>query len=188
MTMDITAGPAALSGLILSVAICAWALGRLQGGMMGDNRRGGAPLSRPQTSMAGHQRDLAEAGSRALQSPLAADPRPNLFDDATSLGELHQHVAAIRRRERVLAPLSAHPVGAESSLAGPGRDTFSQTGQAARRQSCNRALPARDQSGRGSWPAARPDATTEQCPPRPRAMPLAAPRYPLPDWSVWTRV
>ena len=99
--MDHFANPATLAGLIMCVAIAAWAVGRWQAlvaGQGGDPALTG-PTITPRTDATATQslpalcqQDASGEGLRALEGGL-------------SLGELHAEVTAFRQRERVLATI-----------------------------------------------------------------------------------
>lgn len=93
-------GPAVLGGILMSVALAAWTLGRWQGGLampadatvpspreFGENRMMSAPL---------------QAASAPGEDPARAERRRALVA-ADSLGELHAEISAYRRAEQVLA-------------------------------------------------------------------------------------
>jgi hypothetical protein len=93
-------GPAMLGGIILSVALGAWTLGRWQGGLAASDDPG-APASR----------EPGEARMQAAPLPPAPAPqhdtaraeRRAALVVADSLGALHAEVSAYRRAQQVLA-------------------------------------------------------------------------------------
>lgn len=97
--MDLFAdGPAALGGILISVAIGGWTLGRWQGG-----------FAAPEDARAQTGREAATAG--ALPAALHPTPRSDTaraqwgaaLAAADSLGELHAEISAYRRAEQVFA-------------------------------------------------------------------------------------
>ena len=104
--MDVFGGPAALGGIIVCVALGAWMLGRLQGGVApaADRESGAAPVaaSRPQVrfDQAHDGADLAIPCQQAAQAQRRGAP-----DTAYALGDLHAEISAYRRAEQVLAGL-----------------------------------------------------------------------------------
>ncbi|WP_156443417.1 hypothetical protein [Erythrobacter sp. CCH5-A1] len=97
--MDLLAnGPAALGGLLISVAMGGWTLGRWQGGFAAlDDAR--APAGR----------DTAEAGALSALPGIdvARTRRAAALAAADSLGELHAEISAYRRAEQVFASSEA---------------------------------------------------------------------------------
>lgn len=91
-------GPAALGGLLISVAMGGWTLGRWQGGF--------AALEEARVP-AGHE--AAEAGALpALPGSDSARTRSAAaLAAADSLGELHAEISAYRRAEQVFASADA---------------------------------------------------------------------------------
>lgn len=96
--MDLFAdGPAALGGILISVAIIGWTLGRWQGG-----------FAAPEDARAPAGREKGAAG--ALPASLHPSPgvdaaraqRGAALAAADSLGELHAEISAYRRAEQVL--------------------------------------------------------------------------------------
>lgn len=97
--MDLFAdGPAALGGILMSVAIGGWTLGRWQGGFVA-----------PDDARAPTGREPAAVGA----PPASLHPAPNLeapraqwgaaLAAADSLGALHAEISAYRRAEQVFA-------------------------------------------------------------------------------------
>lgn len=105
--MDIAAGPAALGGLILCVAMCGWALGRWQAELSGGCRHEDASPKSEQEPFIAEFRQRRSDGSVPLQcSRQGAEAlRHRPLSDFT-LCELHREVTAIRHHERILATLS----------------------------------------------------------------------------------
>jgi hypothetical protein len=93
-------GPAMLGGIILSVALGAWTLGRWQGGLA---------LPEDQSAPASHE--PGEARMQAAPLPPAPAPQHDTAHAerraalvvADSLGALHAEVSAYRRAQQVLA-------------------------------------------------------------------------------------
>jgi hypothetical protein len=112
-------GPAMLGGIMLSVALGAWTLGRWQGGLaLPDDRAAPAP------------REPGEARMQATALPSALAPHHDASRTecraalvvADSLAELHADVSAYRRAQQVLAG----PEGAGLRLRPVFEDTRSQ--------------------------------------------------------------
>lgn len=108
--MDIVASPAMLGGLIMTIALGAWALGRWQGAAaaaamalpVGCDRPAGAAVPPIETQ----QERVPSTPRAAFASPCqqdAADERHLALAAGFSPGELHAEVSAYRRREQVLA-------------------------------------------------------------------------------------
>jgi hypothetical protein len=93
-------GPAVLGGIMLSVALGAWALGRWQGGLALPDHQ-----AAPETFEPGETR--VQAAPVAPQSAPCQDTaraeRRTALAVADSLGELHAEVSAYRRAQQVLA-------------------------------------------------------------------------------------
>lgn len=93
-------GPAVLGGIMMSVALGAWTLGRWQGGLT---------LPEDQTAPAPHAPEEERAGLAPLPSDTAQvaevvrAERRSALAVADSLGELHAEISAYRRAEQVLA-------------------------------------------------------------------------------------
>lgn len=104
--MDWIAGPAALGGMMLCVALGAWSLGRWQGA---------SALARvPRAGRADRAAGALPAPGASL--PAAASPAPGLVPGPAPgrtrnagptdrLGQIHAEISAYRRTERVLAEL-----------------------------------------------------------------------------------
>lgn len=101
--MDLSGGPAALSGIMMGVALGAWSMGRWQAlKTVGDNPSGRAG-------------ETAAAGGAALppvepcQHAAWTERRLALASD-DRLGELHVEIIEYRRAERVLAEIDSDAV------------------------------------------------------------------------------
>lgn len=97
-------GPAALGGIMMSVALGAWSLGRWQGGLAASDD---AAPAVPSASGAGGEGPVADAprhdtGTASCRDAAQAGRRSALAV-ADSLGELHAEISAYRRAEQVLA-------------------------------------------------------------------------------------
>lgn len=96
-------GPAVLGGIMLSVALGAWALGRWQGGLTMPDDLLAPSLHEPE--------EEDRAGLASLQSGAAQCPdtvraeRRSALAVADSLGELHAEICAYRRAQQVLVGL-----------------------------------------------------------------------------------
>lgn len=88
--MELIGGPAALGGILLCAALCGWAVGRWQGGLL--------PGAAPRAGKA--------AGGSAAGKDIPPVPReragPASDDVVASLGALHAEITAYRRAEQVL--------------------------------------------------------------------------------------
>lgn len=106
--MDIAAGPAALGGMMMGVALGAWMLGRWQGGVTAP---GGGAKAEARGAAARHDPNIglhlpaAEASSCQVA---ARAERNGAMTSLASLGEIHDEMTAYRRAEQVL---SAHQQG-----------------------------------------------------------------------------
>jgi len=100
----LTNGPAVLGGIMMSLAIGSWSLGRWQSGLgvpdvpapgpaPADGEAGDAPIQ---------SAPLRTAGSAPCQDAARAERRKALAV-ADSLGELHAEISAYRRAQKVLA-------------------------------------------------------------------------------------
>ena len=98
--------PAVLGGIMMSVAIGSWSLGRWQSdGAVSDDA---APAAAPDGGEAGEAmmtRTLPRAAGEAPCQDAARAERRTALAVADSLGELHAEVSAYRRAQRVLAGL-----------------------------------------------------------------------------------
>ena len=93
-------GPAVLGGIMLSVALAAWTLGRWQGGLTMPEDQTSSSLREPKEDRAG----LAPPLSYATRGPERASvDRRSALAVADSLGELHAEISAYRRAQQVLA-------------------------------------------------------------------------------------
>lgn len=88
--MELIGGPAALGGILLCAALCGWALGRWQGGLL--------PGAVPRAGRA------AAGGAAEESAPPEPQERaePASDDVVASLGALHAEITAYRRAEQVL--------------------------------------------------------------------------------------
>jgi hypothetical protein len=94
-------GPAMLGGIMLSVALGAWTLGRWQGGLaLPDDQ--GAPVSTREPGEARMQAAPVPPQSAPCLDTARAERRAALVV-ADSLGELHAEISAYRRAQQVLA-------------------------------------------------------------------------------------
>lgn len=93
--MDVSAGPAALGGIMLGVALGAWTLGRWQGGLVVVED---ASVPTPGAATPA----VTTPCRNAVRAECAAAP---LAED--SLGEMHAEISAYRRAEQVLAGFDA---------------------------------------------------------------------------------
>lgn len=105
MTMEFLAsGPAMLGGIMMSVALGSWSLGRWQGGLARSDDL--SPAVTPAIGEAGEAPALRTAmgavGAPPCQDAARAERRTALAV-ADSLGELHAEITAYRRAEKVLA-------------------------------------------------------------------------------------
>jgi hypothetical protein len=91
-------GPAALGGILISLALCTWTLGRWPGGLTVSDKR--KPAVIPAAVEAG-QAPVRAAGAAAFQDAARKERRTALAA-ADSLGELHAEISAYRRAQRVL--------------------------------------------------------------------------------------
>lgn len=114
--MDLMAnGPAVLGGMMLTVAMLAWAMGRWQGGFSAaeDARKAGereAPHGAMQEMPQGPEA-VHDAPRMQRRSALAA---------SDSLGDLHEEISAYRRAQQVLASAEGDGLGI-NTLAGDAR-------------------------------------------------------------------
>ena len=93
-------GPAVLGGIMMSVALGAWTLGRWQGGLSTPEGQIAHAPREPEEERAG----LASVPSDTAQvSDMARAERRSVPAVADSLGELHAEISAYRRAEQVLA-------------------------------------------------------------------------------------
>ncbi len=99
--MDISAGPAALGGVMMCVALAAWALGRWQGGIS-PSFDAAVPQDAEAAAMPGE--DVQEDASIPHQHAAQAQRQVTMHTEA-SLGEVHAEITAYRRAERVLNSL-----------------------------------------------------------------------------------
>ncbi len=102
-SMDIAAGPAALGGMMMSVALGAWMLGRWQGDGIasGGGGAGPAPVADPAAGAEAIScSDVAEPGPCPTAAQTGRDGAP---PSMASLAELHDEIAAFRRSEQVFS-------------------------------------------------------------------------------------
>jgi len=159
-------GPAALGGIMISVALCAWTLGRWPGGLAGPEEVAAAGTPGPGETV---DAPVRAAGAAAFQDSARAE-RSSALAVADSLGELHAEISAYRRAQRVLTGpdgdglhLAPHSEDVRSQcryLGAMGEPTCS-VGGAARAACicgtrCSQADPLR--------PAARPERLTQPSP------------------------
>lgn len=113
--MDLSGGPAALSGIMMGVALGAWSMGRWQAlRTAGDN-----PCRRPgETATA---RGPALPTIEPCQHAARAERRLALASE-DRLGELHVEISAYRRAERVLAKIDGDALPLRSAMSEPGLD------------------------------------------------------------------
>ena len=98
--MDIlTSGPAVLGGIMLSVALAAWTLGRWQGGLELPDDHAAHPPGAPEESRAMSAPPLPERAPH--DGPARSESRTALAA-ADSLSQLHAEITAYRRAEQVL--------------------------------------------------------------------------------------
>lgn len=87
--MELIGGPAALGGIMLCVALCAWILGRWQGAI--------PPVAGPP-----ERESDAGAPDEVGLLPQQARQQADTDDMVASLGSLHAEISAYRRAEQVL--------------------------------------------------------------------------------------
>jgi len=93
-------GPAVLGGIMMSVALGAWTIGRWQGGLTIPDDQISSSHREPEEERA----SLAPPLSYATQGPATAQAdRQIALAVADSLGELHAEISAYRRAQQVLA-------------------------------------------------------------------------------------
>lgn len=104
--MDISAGPAALGGVMMCVALAAWALGRWQGGIS-PSFDAAVPQDAEAPAMPGE--DVQDGA--AIPHPHAAQAQRQVtMHTEASLGEVHAEITAYRRAERVLCTVQGDAV------------------------------------------------------------------------------
>ncbi len=107
-------GPAVLGGIMMSVAIGAWSLGRWQSGL-------GVPdAPTPEPAPVGGEAGEALIRHAAAVAPCQDDARAErrtALAVADSLGELHAEISAYRRAQQVLAGPDADRLGLHAQLA-----------------------------------------------------------------------
>ena len=110
--MDLVEGPAVLGGIIMSVALVAWALGRWQRGFASEDCGAAEPACAGTAPP-----DMAASVTRmpAPALPVPSAPHTALAerrspDQTASLGELHAEISAYRRTQQVLATLDSDPL------------------------------------------------------------------------------
>lgn len=110
--MDLSGGPAALSGIMMGVALGAWSMGRWQGGLAvsGDRTPAAAPTAGPVCSEA-DEAPIQRATDAAPCQEAAQAERRNAMAAADSLGELHDEISAYRRAQKVLAGINCDGLG-----------------------------------------------------------------------------
>lgn len=92
------AGPAALGGILISLALCTWTLARWPGGRAVCDE--GTPAVMPAAGEAG-EAPVRATGAAACQNALRIE-RHAALAAADSLGELHAEISAYRHAQRVL--------------------------------------------------------------------------------------
>lgn len=99
----LTNGPAVLGGIMMSVAIGSWSLGRWQSGLgvSGDPAPAPAPVAGEAGEAPLPRAPLRTAGAAPCQDAARAERRTALAA-ADSLGELHAEISAYRRAQKVL--------------------------------------------------------------------------------------
>lgn len=114
--MDFMAnGPAVLGGMMLTVAMLAWALGRWQGGFSAaEEARKPGEREAPEGAM-----QAAPQGLEAVHDA-ARMQRRSALAAADSLGDLHEEISAYRRAQQVLASAEGDGLGI-NTLAGDAR-------------------------------------------------------------------
>lgn len=107
--MDISGGPAALGGILMCVALAAWALGRWQGAALAAVDRAAAATGEAAARLA-----LAVGLPHAPARPSChcaacanADYRGDELASASALGAMHEEISAYRRAEHILSDLSS---------------------------------------------------------------------------------
>jgi hypothetical protein len=90
--MDFSVSPALLGGIMITVALSAWTLGRWQGGA--------APTQPPLTAR-------LSAMPVSPHQPQARAVLPSALGQGDSLSDLHAEVCAYRRQEQIFASLTA---------------------------------------------------------------------------------
>jgi len=98
--MELSAGPAALGGIMMGVALGAWTLGRWQGGFALPDDGGGHGPTRVGDAAPTPPGALAEAPAKPDQQHAFVARGAAVADP---LGELHAEISAYRRAEQVLA-------------------------------------------------------------------------------------
>jgi len=91
-------GPAALGGMMMSVALGAWSLGRWQGSFAVPEDAGPRDTRLRDAGAPDRPGAVAEPGPQAARAE-----RRSALAVADSLGELHAEISAYRRAEQVLA-------------------------------------------------------------------------------------
>jgi hypothetical protein len=119
--MDISAGPVALGGVLMCVALAAWALGRWQSGI---SPSFDAAVKQDAEAAAMPGEDVQD--DAAIPRPLAAQARRHAMHTEASLGEVHAEITAYRRAERVLNSLGGDAL--DYSLRPPAGDGDSRDG------------------------------------------------------------
>lgn len=121
--MDWIAGPAVLGGIIMSVALGSWALGRWQRDFVASQDSGaGEPACAGTAPPDVVASDIAAPVMRMPAQSLPTPSRPvpssqhtapaarRSQDQVAALGELHAEISAYRRTEQVLATLDSDPL------------------------------------------------------------------------------
>ncbi|MCZ8371028.1 MAG: hypothetical protein O9293_13900 [Porphyrobacter sp.] len=109
--MDIAGGPAAFGGMMMSLALAAWSLGRWQGGLVtGEDCDAAAPGAVKEASAAGSAGFHPSSVPATPCQDAARAERSVALASATSLGEIHAEISAYRRAERVLSDLKDDPL------------------------------------------------------------------------------
>ena len=109
--MDISAGPAALGGMMMCVALASWALGRWQGGVVALEDADSGDLADPVAAPRIAVRLSPAAVPAAPCQHAAREERHVALAGAASLGELHAEITAYRRAEQVLARVEGEVLG-----------------------------------------------------------------------------
>lgn len=113
--MDFSEGPAALGGIMMCVALGAWALGRWQGGLVEDQRRtvnsGASEAGRILFDQASTPSGLPAPVTQARDIPsldAARAERGLALGGVGPLAQLHAEITAYRHAEQVLVGLDSN--------------------------------------------------------------------------------